>query len=73
MPLICYVHFLLDNVIIEELLFCKSIAESTNDQDFLEIENELNWEKCVSTCTDGVRLPCLIGMKKCKRLLEKKH
>lgn len=53
--LICYMDFLADNIIVEELLFCKSITESTKDQDFIA-ENGLNWEKCIGVCTHGARL-----------------
>ncbi|XP_023233596.1 zinc finger BED domain-containing protein 5-like [Centruroides sculpturatus] len=59
--LICYVHFLDDDNIIEDLLFCKSVIGRAKAQDLFEMldkfitENDLNWEKCISICTDGAR------------------
>mgnify|MGYP002775206681 CR=1 FL=1 len=59
--LICYVRFLADNIIVEDLLFCKSITGSAKAQDLYEIldkfftENCLDWKKCIGVCTDGAR------------------
>jgi hypothetical protein len=59
--LICYVRFLDDNIIVEDLLFCKSISESGKAQDLFEIldkfitENNFDWEKCIGVCTDDAR------------------
>jgi hypothetical protein len=59
--LICYVQFIDGNNIVEDLLFCKSIAASAKDQDLFQIldtfisENSLEWTKCVGACTDGAR------------------
>ncbi|XP_045483145.1 zinc finger BED domain-containing protein 5-like [Harmonia axyridis] len=59
--LICYVRFLADNIIVEDLLFCKSITESAKAEDLFEIldkfiaESGLDWEKCIGVCTDGAR------------------
>lgn len=59
--LICYVRFLDENFIVEDLLFCKSIIESAKAQDLFEIlekvitENDLDWENCIGVCTDGAR------------------
>ncbi|CAH0402530.1 unnamed protein product [Chilo suppressalis] len=59
--LICYVRFLADNIIVEDLLFCKSIIGSAKAQDLYEIvdkfftENCLDWKKCIGVCTDGAR------------------
>src|SRR6218665_2036488 len=59
--LICYVRFIVGNVIVEDLLFCKSIIASAKTQDLFEIldtfisENSLEWTKCVGICADGAR------------------
>jgi hypothetical protein len=59
--LICYVRFTDGNNIVEDLLFCKSITDSTKAQDLFDIidtfmsENSLEWTKCVCVCTDGAR------------------
>jgi hypothetical protein len=59
--LICYVRFIDDNNIIEDLLFCKNITAGAKAQDLFEIldtfisENNLNWPKCVGVCTDIAR------------------
>jgi hypothetical protein len=56
--LICYVRFIDDNNIIEDLLFCKNTTAGAKAQDLFEIldtfmcENNLNWPKCVGVCTD---------------------
>lgn len=59
--LICYVRFLDDSTIVEDLLFCKPINVSGKAQDLFQIldkfvtENNLDWEKCIGLCTDGAR------------------
>lgn len=59
--LICYVRFLDDNSIVEDLLFCKPINVSGKAQYLFQIldkfmtENNLDWEKCIGLCTDGAR------------------
>ena len=58
---ICYVRFLSENIIFEDLLFCKSITDSAKAQDLFEIlekfivENCLDWQNCIGICTDGAR------------------
>lgn len=59
--LICYVRFIDDDEMVEDLLFLKNITASAKAQDLFEIldnfmsENTLDWTKCVGVCTDGAR------------------
>lgn len=59
--LICYVRFVCDNKIVEDLLFCKGLTAGLKAPDLFEIldtfmaEKQLDWKKCVGICTDGGR------------------
>ena len=59
--LICYVRYILETIVCEDLLFCRKICESGKATDLFEIlnsymtENNINWENCVGVCTDGAR------------------
>ncbi|XP_025421559.1 zinc finger BED domain-containing protein 5-like [Sipha flava] len=59
LDLICYVRFINDDVMVEDLLFCKNITTSAKAQDLFDIlnnfmsENMLDWTKYVGVCTDG--------------------
>ena len=47
--------------LVEELLFCKPIELGCQEIDFFNIidnfisKNNLDWEKCISLCTDGTK------------------
>ena len=59
--LICYVQFVDFSIqkLVEELLFCKPIELGCQGIDLFNIidnfilTNNLEWEKCISLCTDG--------------------
>ncbi|XP_046686424.1 protein FAM200A-like [Homalodisca vitripennis] len=59
--LICYVRYVNENQLIEDLLFCKEIEGGTSGKELFDIvnnfmaENDINWEDCVGVCTDGGR------------------
>ena len=61
--LICYVLFVdFSNLkLVEELLFCKPIKLGCRGIDLFNIinnfisTNHLDWEKCISLCTDGAK------------------
>ncbi|XP_078503445.1 zinc finger BED domain-containing protein 5-like [Lissotriton helveticus] len=59
--LICYVRFLYERKIVEDLLFCKKIKGGTTGQDLYAVvddfmqQNQIDWERCVGVCTDGGR------------------
>ena len=61
--LICYVRFVDFSLhsLVEELLFCKPIEVGCRGIDLFNIidnfisTNKLDWENCISTCTDGAR------------------
>jgi len=59
--LICYIRFIDNDDMVEELLFCKNITAGAKAQDLFEIldnfmsENSVDWTKCVGVCTDGTR------------------
>lgn len=55
--LICYVRYVNEKHLIEDLLFCKEIKGGTSGKELFEIvdsfisENDINWEDCVGVCT----------------------
>lgn len=59
--LICYVRYVNEKQLIEDLLFCKEIEGGTSGKELFDIvdsfmaENDINWEDCVGVCTDGGR------------------
>ncbi|XP_046688548.1 zinc finger MYM-type protein 6-like [Homalodisca vitripennis] len=59
--LICYVRYVNENQLIEDLLFCKEIEGGTSGKELFDIvnnfmaENDINWEDCVGVRTDGGR------------------
>ena len=61
--LICYVRFVDFSLhsLVEELLFCKPIEVNCRGIDLFNIidnfisTNNLDWENCISICTDGAR------------------
>lgn len=59
--LICYVRYVNEKQLIEDLLFCKEIEGGTSGKELFDIvdgfmaENDINWENCVGVCTDGGR------------------
>ena len=61
--LICYVRFgdFSEQNLVEELLFCKLIELGCRGIDLFNIidnfisKNNLDWEKCISICTDGAK------------------
>ncbi|KAL4099012.1 hypothetical protein QTP88_023513 [Uroleucon formosanum] len=59
--LICYIRFMDEINIIEELLFYKPIFRDTKAKTLFEITNDfmncnnINWENCLGVCTDGAR------------------
>ena len=61
--LICYVRFVdfSEQNLVEELLFCKPIELGCRGIDLFSIidnfisTNNLDWEKCISICTDGAK------------------
>ena len=61
--LICYVRFVdfSEQNLVEELLFCKPIERGCRGIDLFNIidnfisKNNLDWEKCISICTDGAK------------------
>ncbi|KAL4126654.1 hypothetical protein QTP88_010863 [Uroleucon formosanum] len=59
--LICYIRFIDNDDMVEDLLFCKNITAGAKTQDLFEIldnfmsENSVDWTKCVGVCTDGTR------------------
>lgn len=59
--LICYVRYIQENNLCEDLLFCKKICEGGKATDLFHIldsymtENNISWVNCVGVCTDGAR------------------
>lgn len=59
--LICYVRYIHETNVCEDLLFCRKICESGKATDLFKIldsymiENNIKWENCVGVCTDGAR------------------
>jgi hypothetical protein len=59
--LIIYVRYVLENVLNWDLLFCKptdgtaTLLEVFNIMNRFQEENEINWERCIGLCTDGVQ------------------
>lgn len=59
--LICYVRYIQDKNVCEDLLFCRKMCESGKATDLFKIldsymvENNIKWENCVGVCTDGAR------------------
>lgn len=59
--LICYVRYIQETNVCEDLLFCRKICESGKAADLFKIldsymiENNIKWENCVGVCTDGAR------------------
>lgn len=59
--LICYVRYIQETNVCEDLLFCRKICESGKATDLFEIlnsymsENNINWDNCVGVCMDGAR------------------
>lgn len=59
--LICYVRYVHEKQLTEDLLFCKEIEGGTTGKDLFDMldsfmsDNNVNWEKCVGVCTDGGR------------------
>ncbi|XP_069059689.1 protein FAM200A-like [Pleurodeles waltl] len=59
--LICYVRFVNEKKIVEDLLFCKEMKGGTTGQDLFAVvddfmvQNQIDWERCVGVCTDGGR------------------
>lgn len=59
--LICYVRYIEETNVCEDLLFCRKICEGGKAADLFKIldsyiiENNINWENCVGVCTDGAR------------------
>ncbi|KAL4101100.1 hypothetical protein QTP88_012347 [Uroleucon formosanum] len=59
--LVCYIRFIDNDDMVEDLLFCKNITAGANAQDLFEIldnfmsENSVDWTMCVVVCTDGAR------------------
>ncbi|XP_072384351.1 zinc finger BED domain-containing protein 5-like [Diabrotica undecimpunctata] len=57
----CYVQYIHETNICEDLLFCRKICESCKATGLFEIlnsymsENNINWDNCVGVCTDSVR------------------
>ena len=59
---ICYLRFVdfSEQRIVEELLFCKSIKLGCREIDIFNMidyisTNYLDWENCISICTDGAK------------------
>jgi hypothetical protein len=63
--LIVFVRYFFENIIYEDLLFCKPLESHTTGKDVFEIINNyftekgLSWEKCIDVCTDGA--PAMVG------------
>lgn len=59
--LFCYVRYVNEKHLIEDLLFCIEIKGGTSGKELFEIvdsfisENDINWEDCVGVCTDEGR------------------
>lgn len=59
--LICYVRYIQESNLCEDLLFCRKICGSGKATDLFDIlnsymtENNINWDNCVGVCTDGAR------------------
>ncbi|CAK1589768.1 unnamed protein product [Parnassius mnemosyne] len=59
--LICYLRYIQETNLCEDLLFCRKICERGKATDLFEIlnsymiENNIKWENCVDVCTDGAR------------------
>ncbi|XP_069063747.1 zinc finger BED domain-containing protein 5-like [Pleurodeles waltl] len=59
--LICYVRFVNEKNIVEDLLFFKEMKGGTTGQDLFAVvddfmvQNQIDWERCVGVCTDGGR------------------
>ncbi|XP_067129334.1 SCAN domain-containing protein 3-like, partial [Centruroides vittatus] len=58
--LICYVRYMEEANVCEDLLFCKEMTTGKASDLFAIInsyteENNIQWENCVSVCTDGAR------------------
>ncbi|XP_066482086.1 SCAN domain-containing protein 3-like [Tiliqua scincoides] len=57
--LICYVRFVNEKKIVEDLLFCKEMKGETTSENVFEVvddfmvQNQIDWERCVGVCTDG--------------------
>ncbi|KAJ1142762.1 hypothetical protein NDU88_009075 [Pleurodeles waltl] len=57
--LICYVRFVNEKKIVEDLSFCKEMKGGTTGQDLFAVvddfmvQNQIDWERCVGVCTDG--------------------
>lgn len=56
---LCYVRFLYNNDLIENVLFCKELQSTTTGEDIFDLLNSffekhgILWNKCYSICTDG--------------------
>jgi hypothetical protein len=57
--LLAFSRFVFNEHLTEDFLFCKSLPETTKDQDILDVVNSyfsshvLSWKLCISICTDG--------------------
>ncbi|XP_069098337.1 protein FAM200A-like [Pleurodeles waltl] len=73
--LICYVRFVNEKKIVEDLLFCKEMKGGTTGQDLFAVvddfmvQNQIDWERCVGVCTDGGHSMsgCYQGLQACIR------
>ncbi|CAG9838028.1 unnamed protein product [Diabrotica balteata] len=59
--LICYIRYIQETNVGEDLLFCRKICVSCEDTDLFEIlnsymtKNNINWDNRIGVCTDGAR------------------
>jgi hypothetical protein len=59
--LLVFVRFIDDGAIVEDILCCKELPETTKGHDIFDIVNSyfeycgLSWKNCVGICTDGAR------------------
>ncbi|XP_013791861.1 protein ZBED8-like [Limulus polyphemus] len=66
--LIAFIHFIYENQITNQFLFCKELSLTTKCEDVFNILNnyldkwQLSWKSCVGICTDGA--PSIIGCNK---------
>lgn len=66
--LLSFLRFIRDGRIVNEYFFCRELHSTTTGKDIFELVDDsvkkfgLNWENCVSVCTDGA--PAMQGRKK---------
>lgn len=57
--LICYIRFVSEKKIVEDLLFCKEMKDGATSENVFEVvdnfmvQNQIAWDQCVGVCTDG--------------------